>query len=688
MEANQLDPKDIHIPNYYTPINYLKTQPSTSVPRPATFIIDYGSFLTKAGCLETDLEPSLICLSETFRTKRNNQDLSISGNDLLQEYYRINPKQVFEDYNSIDAKTFEDFTDYLCSTLKVHRHDRIIFTEPLGVVPKFRDLAFELFFECYDMSEIMPCVDSMAASYKTLNEFRVDTGIVVSLSNRSTTILPFIHSNLETDKVRRINIGIDVMKNNMTKLFNAKYANFRGLYTSKIATKLFESEAKVAIDYKSQLRFYKAIEYDSDPAYLDNIDKTILEQLHRPAAVRYFQSEEEKAKLLEEKRLQKERRSEHAKKLARLMEERRIQRRQAMQEELENLEKLSELIESEDNVVLAKQELESLGYFSETELKARIKALKIKLGLWKPDPDRFALLNVDDDQLSPRSLKTKRIQIMHKKGMEKREMKRKEREAREKEIEKLKADPQKYINHLLSQRSELKTKIKRIKQFKEDSNLKKTRDKKLMQNFDNYLDDGEKSTEEFDVALQELMEISSDPEKYEEQLERLHQEIKVIKPDFDEEFDNDELFLFNKYNSTDSVWIGTDLIRSTECLFRPYMIGNSQRGLVDSISHTVAEYNPSIVSNLLKNIFIVGGGANLNGLSQRLQNDLYIRFNSKGIDEVNVRSVPDPIMASYQGIRKFYYDYDKEFHKRLFYTKKEYEEYGSNLFKSCPIGNL
>lgn len=688
MQSTNLLPKDIHLPHYYNPIDYLHTQSPVQTPNPATFIIDYGSFTTKAGCVDTDINPSLVCLSETFRTKRNNQDMSINGNDLLQEYYRINPKQVLEDFTSIEGKAFEDFNDYVLSTIKAKKGDRIIFTEPLGVVSKFRDLAFELFFECYDMAEIMPCVDSMAASYKTLHEYRADTGLIVSLGNKSTTMLPFIQHNLDTDKVRRLNIGMDTMKNTMTKLFTAKYTNFRGLYIPKIATKMFESEAMVAIDYKSQLRFYKSVEYDSNSDYVIALDEDSRSILHRPIAVRYFQSEEEKVKLAEEKRLQKERRADHAKKLSMLMEERRVQRKQAMQEELDNLEKLTDLIQSEENAMIVKQELEVLGYGSESDLKARIKALRLKLGLWQPDPDRFAILNIPDDQLSPRSLKTKRIQIMHKKGMEKRETKRKEREARENEIEKLKANPQKYLEGLLSQRSELKTKLKRIKQFKEDSNLRKTRDTKLMQNFDNYLDDGDKSTAEFDVALQELMDVSSDPEKYEEQLEQLHQEIKTIKPDFDEEFDNDEVFVFNKYNSTESVWIGTDLIRSTESLFRPYLIGNTQKGLTDSISQIVSSYNPSILPELLKNIYLVGGGANLNGLPARLQNDLFVRFNSKGVNEVVVRSVPEPIFAAYHGIRKFYSDYDKEYHKKLFYTKKEYEEYGSNLFKNIPIGNL
>lgn len=47
-----------------------------------------------------------------MRTKRNNEDISLSGNQVLSETSRAVAKRVFED-NTIDPRLFEDFTDYV-----------------------------------------------------------------------------------------------------------------------------------------------------------------------------------------------------------------------------------------------------------------------------------------------------------------------------------------------------------------------------------------------------------------------------------------------------------------------------------------------------------------------------------------------------------------------------------------------
>ena len=274
--------------------------------------------------------------------------------------------------------------------------------------------------------------------------------------------------------------------------------------------------------------------------------------------------------------------------------------------------------------------------------------------------------------------------------MEKREQKRKEKEAKEKEIEKLKTtQPEKYLNDLMLERKELKTKIKQINLYKEDANLRKTRDNKLIQNFDNYLnqDQDNQTNNEFDYVMKEFMDISSDCEKYEHQLSILNQRIKEVEPNFDEEFDNDDLIITNRYSSHDGIYIGTDIVRATESLFRPYLIGNSQKGLFECIRDVLKGYNDEKIKELLKNVYLVGGGASIKGMKERIRNDLFLHFSSRGIDEVNVITPDDPIDTPYEGIKLFYDNYAEKYREKLFYTKKEYDEFGSNLFKNCPIGN-
>lgn len=58
----------------YTKEPILKRSSSTE-----TFIVDYGSFYTKAGSIYDEL-PTLLCKSKTLKTKRNNQSITLSGN--------------------------------------------------------------------------------------------------------------------------------------------------------------------------------------------------------------------------------------------------------------------------------------------------------------------------------------------------------------------------------------------------------------------------------------------------------------------------------------------------------------------------------------------------------------------------------------------------------------------------------
>lgn len=83
------------------------------------------------------------------------------------------------------------------------------------------------------------------------------------------------------------------------------------------------------------------------------------------------------------------------------------------------------------------------------------------------------------------------------------------------------------------------------------------------------------------------MELSSDPEIYENKLKEIEENIIDIEPDFDPDLHNINTKLQKKYTSNSHVFIGTDIIRSTEVLFKPYIIGNFQKGLIESIHNSL-----------------------------------------------------------------------------------------------------
>ena len=79
----------------------------------------------------------------------------------------------------------------------------------------------------------------------------------------------------------------------------------------------------------------------------------------------------------------------------------------------------------------------------------------------------------------------------------------------------------------------------------------------------------------------------------------------------------------------------------------------------------------------------------MRGLASRLERDLkrdlgYI----KGMD-VKVQQMEDPVSYGYKGIHRFLSDFEgKESRDKFFITRKEYNEYGPEILKYCPIGNF
>lgn len=57
--------------------------------------------------------------------------------------------------------------------------------------------------------------------------------------------------------------------------------------------------------------------------------------------------------------------------------------------------------------------------------------------------------------------------------------------------------------------------------------------------------------------------------------------------------------------------IGTDIIRSTEILFKPYLIGRKQKGLIESIHHSLKNLETPFIDNLMQKVFVIGGGSTL-----------------------------------------------------------------------------
>lgn len=652
-----------------------------------TFYLDIGNAVTKGGNLFLDEEPILVCPSRTFRTRRQSVEQSVSGNNVFMESSKTTAKSVLESFRAGDQKPLEDFMDYALTELEITQKDRLIFSEPLGIFPKFRDTMFEMAFECYNLAEVMPVVEPVSAGYQLWKEHGNANSLLVAIGAQSTHLLPFVGCNLDIQGVRRLSLGAETAKNHFCKLFSLKYTAFNESLSSRQVGSLFERNAFTAFDYKTQLRYYQDLTFGNG-RYLDGLDDWSRMHLRPQISLMNIPGEVERKRQAAERQAQQAKRQEALKKMGDKLRENLEAKRRALEAEYEKLADAADTGKNGSKQAY-KSAYTALGYEKEDEFVSRLQILRKKLGKETPveNPDRFKLLEVPDQELSPQRLKQKRILAMQKAGQEKRLAKRIEKDARTRDIDRMKTEaPGEYLRELKTKRKTLKDKIKRLRYFKEDPNFKKQKNNHLIERLDNWLA-GEDDNPDEDPLLRVLVDVSSDCERCETEVQLLNGQIKELEPEFDEDRDNEDVILANMFASTEQVDVGADIVRSAEALFRPQLVGSSQRGLLESVTGVLKTYDAATRDSLLSNVWVVGGGALISGTAERIQNDLWVHFSGLGAPQVVVNVPSQPTLCGYQGVRTFMKDFGSKMDQWTV-SKREYEEFGPRLFKGCPIGNI
>ena len=473
-------------------------------------IIDYGKSLTKAGNIQ-HLCPILVWPSETLKlkksfreffdndqvysfdhvlsaeqdsrlAKRGHQDPSrvpyakppssaflshIPQNQVKQygfyhnqNYGVVVGKNVFENgFKALDLRNFERLNDGIFTKLQVRRGDRLAYTEPIGVVPKFRSTCAELFFECYELEAVMPCVDSIGASYGLLTGIGRPDAVVISVGESQTTVLVFIGSNLRVDLVRTIPIGMSHIKHQFGRLLHNKYPVVNERISPKVFENLFAAEAFVSTDYIRQTRFLKQVEYD-------NVFEGRRPEGLRPAlALKYYHSEEEHKYILEQDRLKRLRRQEQSRKASQIMKVKREQKRASFKLRLQRLKRILEQVRAGDQAAVLEMEEEQI--HSLKDLEAKVFNMRMKLGQVGEDElhqKRYGLLARRDEDLTPDQRRVKKYQKMQKMNALRRQQKKRQQQQEQRRVEAIKAQfPQRYLDDLLGKRRAVKSKLKRIK---------------------------------------------------------------------------------------------------------------------------------------------------------------------------------------------------------------------------------
>lgn len=129
--------------------------------------------------------------------------------------------------------------------------------------------------------------------------------------------------------------------------------------------------------------------------------------------------------------------------------------------------------------------------------------------------------------------------------------------------------------------------------------------------------------------------------------------------------------------------IGIERFRAPELLFKPYMIGSSEAGLMEVIGYVLSLFNVEDQLKLSANVVLTGSLANLPGLTERIRTELVSIRPFKSYSNVSV--IENPNLSAWYGLQKW--TSAPDFKKSLL-TKKEYDEHGSEYFKAHIASNF
>ena len=442
----------------------------------------------------------------------------------------------------------------------------------------------------------------------------------------------------------------------------------------------------------------------------NNVEKNIINYLYffkKPfmGVLPFITQEELKAK--------QEAKNEQIRRLREIMKKKREENYKKMQLELEQLEKMISL--KEQDKFKFEEMLTNTGYESAEEILQRINKLNAKLNndihhLENTQPQdiesRWNLLSMPDEDLTEEQIKMKRIQKMQKNAyysrLEKKEQARKEKE----KIEKLKNENKdKYLVSLYRTKKEILERLAKYDELKRDmvnrhskTNMKRMqtlaelgKDYDGMERGNNWEDDDFGKNDE-DWEIYREVNKNNINEEEEEDYNRLHDIENQISEIDKNYFGNVQQYQYNFYQENDYFILGVDQFRCAELLFKPYIIGVEQAGIIEIISQIIKNMNLNTKNNLAKNIFITGGNTYYPFLKERIYHDIrsYLPVDAN----INVLRAENPVLDAWKGARLFFNDtYNLNGNKNnlrhnIYITKKEYEEYGVEYFKEHFCGNI
>ncbi|KAG7576948.1 Actin family [Arabidopsis thaliana x Arabidopsis arenosa] len=703
-------------------------------PSSIPIVIDNGASYFRIGWAG-ETEPRVVFrnIVQRPRHKATGETVTIVGDldPAMMKYFdctRSGPRTPFDSNVVYQFEIMEYILDFAFDRLGANGSGidhPILITECACNPVQSRSKMAELLFETYGVPAVAFGVDAaFSYKYNQLHGICKKDGIVLCPGFTTTHAIPFVDGEPIYKGSCRTNIGGYHVTDYLKQLLSLKYPFHSSRFTWEKAEDLKLEHCYIAPDYTSEIRLFQEGTKEAE-------EKTRYWQLPWiPPPTEVLPSEEELARkaAIREKQGQRLRDMAEAKRLSKINE---------IDNQLTSLHFLLKQVDQveEDDIPTF---LSDTGYASRQELESTItkvtQSLRKARGEPKNEPaeseentdslnnEKYPLMNVPDDILTPEQLKDKRRQMFLKTTAEGRLRARQKRNEEELEKEKRnqleeerrRENPESYLEEMQAQYKEVLERVEQKKRLKTNgssnwnnksggvgrgerlSAAHRERMRLLTTAaFDRGKGEDTFGTKDEDWQLYKLMSKDNDdddeqPDSDEAELARLSSRLQEIDPTFVQKVEGEssqtsgEVPRVRLLTEEDyKIVIGIERFRCPEILFHPNLIGIDQVGLDEMAGTSIRRLlhdEKEIEERLTSSILMTGGCSLLPGMKERLECGIrMIRPCGSPIDVVRAM---DPVLDAWRGASAFAANLN--FLGNAF-TKTDYYEKGEDWLRKYQI---
>ncbi|TYH00386.1 hypothetical protein ES288_A10G272000v1 [Gossypium darwinii] len=709
--------------------DYNRFPPSTPI------VIDNGASYFRIGWAG-ETEPRVIFrnIVQRPRHKSTGETVTIVGDHdpALLKYFdctRSGPRSAFDSNVVFQFEIMEYVLDFAFDRLGANgsRIDHpILITECVCNPVHSRSKMAELLFETYGVRSVAFGVDAVFSyKYNQLHGICEKDGLAICPEFTTTHVIPFVDGEPVYKGCCRTNIGGYHITDYLKQLLSLKYPHHMARFTWEKVEDLKMEHCYIAPDYALEAQLFqkggKEAEYKTRCWQLPWVPLPTDEppseaEIARKAAIRERQGQ----------------------RLREMAEAKRSSRINELENQLQGLEFLLQQlgqVQEED----IQSFLSETGYASKQEIELTLTKVTQSLRKAKGEPkpeqaeneekadsctsDKYPLINVPDNMLTPEQLKEKKRQIFLKittEGRQRAKQKRveeeleRERKTQQDEERRLE-NPQLYLEQMHTKYKELYEKVEQRKRLKtngghtngsssggvgrgERLNAAQRERMRLLTTaaFDRGKGEDTFGAKDEDWQLYKLMGKDNDDDddgadEDEAELARVSSRLQEIDPTFVPKPEptasqpaTTEVPHVRPLTKEDfQIVLGVERFRCPEILFHPNLVGIDQVGLDEMTGVSIRRLpskDKALANRLTSSVFMTGGCSLFPGINERLEAG--IRMLQPCGSPIKVVRALDPVLDAWRGASL--YAANSRFHQQTF-SRSDYYEKGEDWLRQYQV---